>query len=166
VDAPAPAGLPFTHVGFAKSLCRRSAQGFTAAQGSRKLFSPHRTALPPPTAAATAAGRDADTAAAASSEAPAAAPAAGAGKRAVVVGAGAAGALTAMLLAKQGFKVDVFERLAPQRGAGGALQSTSAIGPRSYNILLTERAVLALEAAGADLSGFDIPDLQTTMHHK
>ena len=111
---------------------------------------------------ATPARGEATTAAATTS--PAAAT--GAGKRAVVVGAGPAGALTAMLLAKQGFKVDVYERLAPQRGADGALQSTSAIGPRSYNILLTERAVLALEAAGADLSGFDIPDLQTTMRHK
>jgi kynurenine 3-monooxygenase len=122
--------------------------------------------MPLPNAAAGAAERDAVRAAAASREAPAAAPAAGAGKRAVVVGAGPAGALTAMLLAKQGFKVDVFERLAPQRGTDGALQSTSAIGSRSYNILLTERAVLALEAAGADLSGYDISDLQTTMPHK
>ena len=34
----------------------------------------------------------------------------GAGKHAVVIGAGPAGAVTAMLLAKRGFTVDVFEQ--------------------------------------------------------
>ena len=69
-----------------------------------------------------------------------------------------------MLLAKQGWQVDVFERLAPLVGEGGEVQAS--IGPRSYNILLSERAVAAMEAAGADLRGFDIPDLQHLLRHK
>lgn len=36
----------------------------------------------------------------------------------------------------------------------------------SYNILLSERGVAAMEAAGADVSGFDIPDLGVGLRHK
>lgn len=69
-----------------------------------------------------------------------------------------------MLLARQGFRVDVFERLAPAVGEGGEVRAS--IGPRSYDILLTDRAITALERAGADLSGFDIPDLAYGLRHK
>lgn len=40
------------------------------------------------------------------------------------------------------------------------------IGPRSYSILLTERAHAALDLAGADLSAFDAPELGIAMRHK
>jgi hypothetical protein len=69
-----------------------------------------------------------------------------------------------MLLARQGFRVDVFERLAPLVGRGGEVRAS--IGPRSYHILLTERAITALEGAGADLQGFDIPDLAYGLRHR
>lgn len=69
-----------------------------------------------------------------------------------------------MLLAKQGFKVDVFERLAPLVDDEGNVQAS--IGPRSYNILLSERGVAAMEAAGADVSGFDVPALRAGLRHK
>lgn len=38
--------------------------------------------------------------------------------------------------------------------------------PRSYNILLSERAVTAIEAAGADMTGFDVTDIKASMRHK
>lgn len=88
----------------------------------------------------------------------------GTGKKAVVVGAGPAGALTAMLLAQQGWKVDVFERLSPLVGEDGSI--TASIGPRSYNILLSERAATALDMAGADFSDFDVPSLGVSLRHK
>ncbi|KAL4425516.1 hypothetical protein ABPG75_009532 [Micractinium tetrahymenae] len=69
-----------------------------------------------------------------------------------------------MLLAKQGFKVDVFERLPPLVDDEGNAQAS--IGPRSYNILLSERAVAAMEAAGAEVSGFDVPNLRASLRHK
>lgn len=40
---------------------------------------------------------------------------------------------------------------------------------RSYNILLSERAIASMEAAGitdADLAGFDVPPLNIMLHHK
>ncbi|PRW58870.1 kynurenine 3-monooxygenase [Chlorella sorokiniana] len=70
-----------------------------------------------------------------------------------------------MLLAKQGWRVDVFERFAPLVDEQGNVQAS--IGPRSYNILLSERAISAMEAAGADISsGFDVPPLQVSLRHK
>ncbi|GAB4814409.1 hypothetical protein N2152v2_001455 [Parachlorella kessleri] len=85
-------------------------------------------------------------------------------KHAVVVGAGPAGVLTATLLAQQGFTVDVFERSAPQLDVNGKAQAS--IGSRSYNVVLTERAAVALDQAAADLSGYDAPVLSVAMRHK
>lgn len=75
--------------------------------------------------------------------------AAAAAAHAVVVGAGPAGALAALLLAGQGFRVSVFEKRLPERlagaaggsgaaqqlqGAAAAMQmGSSTIGLRSYN---------------------------------
>jgi hypothetical protein len=47
-----------------------------------------------------------------------------------------AGTLSALFLAKHGFKVDVYERVPLENVASGA-----SVGPRSYNILLVERRV-------------------------
>jgi NADPH-dependent 2,4-dienoyl-CoA reductase/sulfur reductase-like enzyme len=60
------------------------------------------------------------------------------GRHAVVVGAGPAGALAALLLAGNGFRVDVFEsgRVQQQQGAGGV---HAYLGPRSYDIALSKR---------------------------
>ena len=85
-------------------------------------------------------------------------------KHAVVVGAGPAGALSALLLAQQGIRVDVFERSELVFDVQGKAQAS--IGPRSYNLLLTERAAVALEQAGADLSEFDAPEVSVMMRHR
>ncbi|KAL4419393.1 hypothetical protein ABPG77_003367 [Micractinium sp. CCAP 211/92] len=69
-----------------------------------------------------------------------------------------------MFLAKQGFKVDVFDRLAPLVDDDGIVQAT--IGPRSYNIVLSERALSAMEEAGVDIAGFEILDVETGLRHK
>ena len=183
------------------------------APGNRTAAGGRRSAAAP---AATAASTQAGAAAAASS---------GSGKRAVIVGAGPAGALAAMLLAqqvsvqqwdmavcgrgrssavavapctagtpcspapafvtlfrtpargeapanarapprcpRQGWRVDVFERSEPLAGADGDVAAS--IGPRSYNILLTERAAVALDAAGVDLGAFDVPDVSLALRHK
>lgn len=157
-----------------------------------------------PSLRATAAGAAADADAPSSS-----AEAVGAGKRALIVGAGPCGSLTAHLLAKQGFTVDVFERDAPQVDEQGNVQvgtaaaaccaavvgraracpwlpsvgraracpsstgtrlsagarSQASIGPRSYNILLNERAIQAMEQAGAQLEGYDVVELAASMRH-
>lgn len=60
--------------------------------------------------------------------------------------------------------MDVFERAEPLVGANGGV--TASIGPRSYNILLSERAAVALDAAGVDFSGCDVPDLSLALRHK
>lgn len=41
----------------------------------------------------------------------------------------------------------------------------ASIGPRSYNILLTERAIQAMEQAGAQLEGYDVVELAASMRH-
>ncbi|RMH94942.1 FAD-dependent monooxygenase [Lysobacter pythonis] len=60
-----------------------------------------------------------------------------------IVGAGLAGALLATLLARRGFKVQVFERRGDPRIDGYA-------GGRSINLALAERGLYALRQAGAD----------------
>jgi kynurenine 3-monooxygenase len=59
-----------------------------------------------------------------------------------IVGAGLAGALLATLLARRGWKVDVFERRGDPRIEGYA-------GGRSINLALAERGLHALRSAGA-----------------
>jgi kynurenine 3-monooxygenase len=58
-----------------------------------------------------------------------------------IVGAGLAGALLALLLARRGFKVTLFERRPDPRGA-------EAEGGRSINLALAARGTSALERAG------------------
>jgi kynurenine 3-monooxygenase len=58
-----------------------------------------------------------------------------------IVGAGLAGALLALLLAKRGFKVTLFERRPDPR-------ETDAEGGRSINLALAARGIRALERAG------------------
>ena len=58
-----------------------------------------------------------------------------------VVGAGLVGSLLAILLAKRGYPVDVFERRPDMRKSG-------AIGGRSINLALSDRGWRALEKAG------------------
>lgn len=66
------------------------------------------------------------------------------GKKAVVVGAGPAGSTAAMYLARQGFKVDVFEKR-PEPNSD--LVDTG----RAYIIILIPRGRAALEEIGVDL---------------
>ena len=42
----------------------------------------------------------------------------------------------------------------------------ASVGPRSYNILLSERGAAALDQAGADLSGYDCPNVAVALRHK
>ena len=60
-----------------------------------------------------------------------------------IVGGGLAGALLAILLARRGWSVDVFERRGDPRVEGYA-------GGRSINLALAERGLHALRQAGAD----------------
>ncbi|MBI1225750.1 MAG: NAD(P)-binding protein [Bacteroidetes bacterium] len=62
-------------------------------------------------------------------------------KKAVIVGAGLVGALWAVILAKRGYTVDVYERRPDFREAGY-------IGGRSINLALSERGWKAVEIAG------------------
>lgn len=62
-------------------------------------------------------------------------------KKATVVGAGLVGSLWAMLLAKRGYAVDVFERRDDFRKA-------SFVGGRSINLAMSDRGWRALEKAG------------------
>ncbi len=63
------------------------------------------------------------------------------GERVMVVGAGLAGALIVCLLARAGYRVEVFERRPDPRGKGF-------IGGRSINLALSVRGIHALEQAG------------------
>ena len=87
--------------------------------------------------------------------------------RAVVVGAGPAGALSALYLANLGWRVRVFERRArPERpspaanppardgegeGASRPIAADSAADVLSYNVVLSPRGLAALDAAGVAL---------------
>lgn len=62
-------------------------------------------------------------------------------KKTVVVGAGLVGSLLSLLLAKKGFKVDVYESRPDMRKAGYS-------GGRSINLAMSERGWRALEKAG------------------
>ena len=64
-------------------------------------------------------------------------------KHITIVGGGLAGALMAILLARRGWSVDVFERRGDPRIEGYA-------GGRSINLALAERGLHALRQAGAD----------------
>lgn len=69
-----------------------------------------------------------------------------------IVGAGLAGSLLAILLARRGVRTEVFERLPDMR-------SSDVPAGRSINLALAERGIHALQRAGAHehLSGFAIP---------
>ena len=65
----------------------------------------------------------------------------GESQRVVIVGAGLAGSLLAVLLAREGFGVSVYERRPDPRAKGYA-------GGRSINLALSARGIAALERAG------------------
>lgn len=67
----------------------------------------------------------------------------GAEREITIIGGGLAGALLAILLARRGWSVDVFERRGDPRVDGYA-------GGRSINLALAERGLHALRQAGAD----------------
>jgi kynurenine 3-monooxygenase len=67
----------------------------------------------------------------------------GAEREITLIGGGLAGALLAILLARRGWSVDVFERRGDPRVEGYA-------GGRSINLALAERGLHALRQAGAD----------------
>ncbi|MCB0664044.1 MAG: FAD-dependent monooxygenase, partial [Saprospiraceae bacterium] len=62
-------------------------------------------------------------------------------KHAIVVGAGLVGSLWAVMLAKRGLKVDVYE-------GRGDMRSVGFIGGRSINLAMSERGWKALDKAG------------------
>lgn len=110
-----------------------------------------------------AAGPDAD---AASVESAAAAAAdVPRGKTAVVVGAGPAGALTAVYLADQGWHVRVFEARPAHAPSDTAAQSPRRPPDRSYNIVLSARGLGALEGAGVTLPEDGIVRLEGNVRH-
>lgn len=65
------------------------------------------------------------------------------GETITIIGAGLAGSLLALLLARRGWRVDVFEKRNDPRLAGYA-------GGRSINLALTERGLHALRLAGLE----------------
>ncbi len=67
----------------------------------------------------------------------------GAGRKAVVVGAGLAGGLVAVMLARRGFAVTLLERR-------GDLRRTAGSPGRSINLALSTRGIRALAAVGLD----------------
>jgi NADPH-dependent 2,4-dienoyl-CoA reductase/sulfur reductase-like enzyme len=97
----------------------------------------------------------ASAASSAATESAAATESDGGGKTAVVVGAGPAGALTALYLANQGWHVRVYEaRPAPTTPSDASSSSSSSPGrpaDRSYNIVLSPRGLGALQGAGVTL---------------
>ncbi|MCB0676098.1 MAG: NAD(P)-binding protein, partial [Saprospiraceae bacterium] len=64
-------------------------------------------------------------------------------KRAVVVGAGLVGSLWAILLAKRGYEVDVYERRPDVRRMGF-------LGGRSINLAMSDRGWRAIQLAGIE----------------
>ncbi|PKR81943.1 kynurenine 3-monooxygenase [Brumimicrobium salinarum] len=80
-------------------------------------------------------------------------------KNVAVVGAGLVGSLLAVLLAKKGMNVDVFERRPDLRKA-------KAIGGRSINLALSNRGFKALELAGFadEIKSIAIPMYGRKMH--
>ena len=80
-------------------------------------------------------------------------------KNVAVVGAGLVGSLHAILLAKKGMKVDVFERRPDLRKA-------EVIGGRSINLALSNRGFKALEMAGIadEIRSISIPMYGRKMH--
>ena len=80
-------------------------------------------------------------------------------KKVAVVGAGLVGSLQAVLLAKKGFEVDVFE-------ARPDLRKADVIGGRSINLALSNRGFKALEKAGiaSEIREMAIPMYGRKMH--
>ena len=80
-------------------------------------------------------------------------------KKVAVIGAGLVGSLLAVLLAKKGMHVDVFERRPDLRKA-------KAIGGRSINLALSHRGFKALSLAGLDkeIRDISIPMYGRKMH--
>ena len=80
-------------------------------------------------------------------------------KQVVVVGAGLVGSLMSILLAKRGYKVDVYERRSDMRKA-------DIDGGRSINLALSTRGWTALEKAGikSKIEAVGLPLKQRMMH--
>ena len=102
-------------------------------------------------------------------------------RKAVVVGAGPAGALSALYLANQGWHVRVYEarpRAPPPQPPAATVASSSSPSPspsssssprrspdRSYNIVLSPRGLGALEGAGVTLPDDGVVRLQGNVRH-
>ena len=80
-------------------------------------------------------------------------------EKALVVGAGLVGSLQAVLLAKKGHQVDVYDRR-------GDIRNVEFIGGRSINLALSNRGWKALELAGIaqDIKDISIPMTGRKMH--
>jgi kynurenine 3-monooxygenase len=96
------------------------------------------------------------------------------GKKAIVIGAGPAGALSALALARAGFSVDCFERRGPSSrlASGGHNQLTQirnlqGVGnTRQYNVVLNGRGIAALEMYGVKVSANDCVKLAGSVRHE
>ncbi|MBU2019727.1 MAG: FAD-dependent monooxygenase [Bacteroidetes bacterium] len=82
-------------------------------------------------------------------------------KKIGIVGAGLVGSLQAILMARKGYKVEVFERRPD-------LREVEMIGGRSINLALSDRGWKALELAGVDqkIREIALPMFQRCMHDK
>ncbi|UTW63626.1 FAD-dependent monooxygenase [bacterium SCSIO 12741] len=80
-------------------------------------------------------------------------------EKVIVVGAGLVGSLQAVLLAKKGYQVDVYERR-------GDIREVEFIGGKSINLALSTRGWKALEIAGVskDIEEISIPMYGRKMH--
>ena len=80
-------------------------------------------------------------------------------KKIGIVGAGLVGSLQAILMAKKGYQVDVFERRPDLRKA-------NLVGGRSINLSLSDRGFKALELAGIanEIKEMAIPMYGRKMH--
>ena len=92
---------------------------------------------------------------------------AGSRGNAIVVGAGPAGALAAMSLARAGFRVDVFERRGPSsRLPSQGLVNTGVASSRTYNIVLNQRGVAALRTHGVDVDSYGVKLAGSVRHEQ
>ncbi len=80
-------------------------------------------------------------------------------KQAIIVGGGPAGALMALYLAKMNWKVSVYER----RDSYTPLQDNQ--NRRTYNIVLSERGLMAIKQAGVILPEEEIVVLKGNVRH-
>jgi ubiquitin carboxyl-terminal hydrolase 48 len=156
-----------------RALLPPARRGFVAANADARRRSAPRRPLPPPATLATTADVQPTTSPSS--------PPFYAGKRAVVVGAGPAGSAVAMMLAAQGFTVDVYDRrpeprddavdvgrayviIAIPRGRKVLDDLGVALTPEAEQALLVRPAAAAAKAAADPSSSLPPPRAGTVRH--